>query len=313
MTNRVTEDFGRRNLDFHTPKVVEVLPEHFKGDYPKLIALLEAYYNYLDSDGNFNDDLRQLLRARDINGVSLQFLDYLLKETGGGITGDKFTDPRIIAQFFPDYFRLKGSLLSAQSFFRALYGEEVQISYPKDQVFIVGESLLGPESQRYIQDGRLYQTLSILVKSSHPISEWKELYKKYVHPAGFYLGSEVIIEGVVSLSTNPMPTAIPDSSASFVSVIGDATLTSDQPYEAMTGFYINPTTTDAYRIDLDKNVADIAGDSAGLVSDQYATILQIATPNSFNFSDSNDPIGLDFSNDIDTFDRSYFDSSGVAV
>lgn len=237
MINGISQDYGRRHLDFKTPKVVEVLPEYFGGDYPQLISLLEAYNEFMDSDGNVNDDLRQVLKVRDVDGVSLKFLEYLIQEIGNGISINKFDDPREIVRNFPDFYRIKGSNFSAKSFFRALYGEEVEILYPKDNVFIVNESLIGAESLRYIQNGALYQTLSILIKSSRPISQWKDLYKRYVHPAGFYLGGEVLAEGVVNLSLNFMPEAIPDSDASAIQIFGIAELSVGTVFEPLSGFF----------------------------------------------------------------------------
>jgi hypothetical protein len=60
-------------------------------------------------------------------------------------------------------------LYSAEGFFRAFYGEQPEIVYPKNNLFIVGESKVGPESLKYIQNGALYQVLSVLVRSGVPI------------------------------------------------------------------------------------------------------------------------------------------------
>lgn len=304
MTNRIEEDFGRRDLNFQTPKVVEVLPDYFKEDYPKLIELLNAYNDFLDSDGGFNDNLRQLLRARDIDGISLKFLDFLIKETGRGISIDKFQDPRAIARNFPTFFKLKGSLFSAKSFFRALYGEEVEITYPKDQVFIVGESLLGAESLRYIQDGALYQTLSVLIKTSQPISQWRDLYKQYVHPAGFYLGGEVIAEGIVSLNLSTMPLAILDTGAGLIEVSSVAAMTIDLPNEPMTGLYLNSADSTEYRIDLERPISMFNAAPISYSNTAYPSIVDASAGDTMDFSDSD---GTELSNDIETIDRSAFD------
>lgn len=306
MTNRSFEDFGRRNLDFHNPKVVEVLPEFFREDYPKLIALLQAYHNYMDSEGNINDSLRQVLRARDIDGVSLRFLEFLLQEVGVGISSENFVDPREIVRNFPDFYRLKGSLFSAKAFFRALYGEDVEISYPKDQLFVVGESQIGAESLRYIQNGALYQTLSILVKSSRPISQWRDLYKRYVHPAGFYLGGEVLAEGIVNLSLDIMPFAIPDSEASELEITSIASFDILAINDPLSGFFSSPDSDTLYRVDLERTIAGIWEDSASVVEARYGSLINLATINTVGFDDSN----IDFSNVVETFDRSVFDSSG---
>lgn len=304
MTNKVTEDFSRRWLDFNTPKVVEILPEHFQSDYPKLIALLEAYQEYMDSDGSINDELSQVLKARDVDGVSLRFLDYLLREIGAGISADKFNDPREIARNFPDYFKTKGTFISAKSFFRGLYGEEVEILYPKDNIFILNDSLIGAESLKFIQNGKLYQVLSILIKSSRSINEWRDLYKKYVHPAGFYLGSEVIIEGIVGLNLSTMPDVIPDENAGLLVFEDFANMGIGAPFTNLTGLYTE-SDGQVYRIDLDRQLSEYDSVSVGQILSQYNYVIDLGTPNS---PTADDTISVDASNTIETADRSLYDS-----
>lgn len=307
MVNKTLEDFGRRDLDFKTPKVVEVLPDYFKEDAPKLIQLLEAYNDFLDSEGGFNDELRNVLKARDVDGVSLEFLNFILEEVGLGITQDQFVDPREVTRNFPDFFRYKGSLFSAQGFFRALYGEEVEISYPKDQIFIVGESQLGPESLRFIQNGALYQTLSILVKSSRPISQWRDLYKRYVHPAGFFLGGEVLAEGIVCLDLEVMPDAVLDSDAGTITLSQVTTVPIEAISDPLTILIQSPDSAGVeYRANINKSIDNF--DSATLIdaTTQYSTVFDMSDVNQPRFSDSVDSPGVDWSNSIERFDQSLY-------
>lgn len=308
MTNKTIEDFGRRDLDFKTPKVVDVLPEYFRQDHPQLIELLEAYMDFLDSDGGINDDLRNILKARDIGSVSLEFLNFLLEETGLGLTTGQVADPRTIAQNFPDYFRYKGSLFSAKYFFRMLYGEEAEISYPKDQLFIVGESEIGPESLKFIQNGALYQVLSILVKSSQPISVWREQFKRFVHPAGFYLGGEVLAEGIVNLNLNIMPTVVLDSDAGEISLVGVADVGLEAVSDPLTLLLTSPNEAEPYRVNTNKPMERFKDVTLATLQLQYGSIYELSTANPFDFSDS-DSDGIDFSNTIETMDQSPHDST----
>jgi len=316
MTNRFEEDFDRRGLDYRNPKIVEVLPEHFQTDYPKLITLLETYYEHMDSDGNVGDEIRQILRARDISGVSLRLLDYLLQETGGGISGGVFDDPREVAELFPDYFRIKGSLWSAKSFFRALYGEEVDIVYPKDNLFIVGDSdsKIGYESLKFIQDGALYQTLSILIRSSQSVSTWRELYKKYVHPAGYYLGGEVVISGVATVAGLAFgarqPDAIPDSDVNLREVEGGVgILALSAISDPMSILVTHPGTGEVQRLDAERNVGITDSATIGQIRAQYYNMYDFATvdgptaDDSWGINDTGGAVGITGDNTIETGDR----------
>jgi len=203
-------DLNRLPISMKKSMVKEVLPSYFVSEYPNLITFLDAYYDYLDSDENFGDLIGDLNTIRDVEANTLSQLDLVFKEVALGISHTQFTTPREVLRNFAKFFRVKGTEYSAEGFFRAFFGEDVTIEYPKQNLFIVGESEIGVDSLRFLQDGALYQVLSVLVKVPLSISTWQNLYKKFVHPGGFYLGAEVLIQ--TSQSTSLLgPTVILDS------------------------------------------------------------------------------------------------------
>ena len=48
MSHRV--DYNRVVPNFRNYSVAEVLPQYFREEYPNLIAFMESYYEYVDSD-----------------------------------------------------------------------------------------------------------------------------------------------------------------------------------------------------------------------------------------------------------------------
>ena len=62
--------------------------------------------------------------------------------------------------------------------------------------------MIGPQSIKFIQDGKLFQIFSILIKSSIPLSQWNTLYKRFVHPAGWFLGAEVSFDTTTTIAIN---------------------------------------------------------------------------------------------------------------
>lgn len=299
----------RRRLSLHTNKVSEVLPEYFTSQYPDLISFLEKYYQFLDSDSSidFDQQLKSLFGVRDLHSTSLENIDKILKEIGLGLANTTyFQDPVFSTRLLSSFHRVKGSLYSAEAFFKAFYGIDAEISYPKRNIFIVGESLIGAESLRFLQDGALYQILSILIKSELPSSVWRELFKDFAHPAGFYLGSEVVITGLAdNLATviNNMPTAIPDvrspvyQDVAINTIVGDIDITeivrSDSsgvfveysPYHSMQPYSII---------------------TIGQLDDMYQSAKDIISIAPFTFDEDDDSNGnaMDMSNIIQTFDQS---------
>ena len=85
------------------------------------------------------------------------------------------------------------------------FNEDVEVSYPKQNIFYLndkpGNSLIGPESVKFITDNRRYQIFSILLKTGLSSVDYDSLYKKFVHPAGFYLAADVATKGVGTFDT----------------------------------------------------------------------------------------------------------------
>ena len=195
MVERTLTDYGRLDVTFHRNMVKEVLPEHFTTDYPNLITFLESYYEFLDSDDNFGALIQDLYTIRDVEASSLQHLDNMFRELGHGMSQSFFNSPREVIRNFARFFRVKGSRYSAEGFFRAFFGEDVEISFPKNDIFFLNDSnhLVG-DPYSIIQDGLAFQILSIMLKVPLSFNVWGELYKKFVHPAGFFLSNEVLIQ-----------------------------------------------------------------------------------------------------------------------
>ena len=202
-------DPKRSHVSFHNSKVNEALPDFFDEEYPLFIKFLETYYDYMDGDaaGSFSRLIRDLFHARDISSLTStpdepnEFLDLLFGEITDGLSSDSFyANPRLMARLIADFYRSKGTQISTEQFFKAFFNEEVEVTYPKKDIFIlndkIGGSLIGPESLHYIQDDKRYQIFSVLLKTGLSFSDYEELYKKMVHPAGFYLAADVSLQSV---------------------------------------------------------------------------------------------------------------------
>ena len=316
---------NRRPRNFLHRKVRDALPEHFTQDYPKLITFLEKYYEYLDSDdaSSFDNQLRQIYQTRDTQEVPKKLLSTLISEIAAGNTGDNFTDPNFYAQRIHELHRTKGSRFSIEEFFRAFFQENVQVEYPKNDIFTVGHDSSGPlsrigaESNKFIQNNALYQIYSILIKSPLAQSSWLELYKKFVHPAGFYIAGEVQTD-VEAVGILNAPLSIFDSA--LRPVISSVDIDASVPFTQMTALFDSEGTS--IRAGLDQKISVYQSLTAVQLQGFYRNIEEIITPNSFTFDDSGqgkDFVGAlgdsaeaaapDFSLTFETMDNEQFDSS----
>ena len=216
-------NYDRVEANLRKYQIKSVLPQHFTDDYPMLVAFLEGYYENADEDEVIST-IRDLYSVFDIERTSLANLEKIFNMIADGANAEYFSDPREVLRNFANFYRVKGTTYAAEGFFRAFFSSDIEIDHPKDNLFIVSESQIGTESLRYIQNGALYQIFSVLIKSAIPIAQWRTLYKKFVHPAGFYLGGSVVLE-LPSTNSNilTMPDNIP-APPPPITVVGTAGL-----------------------------------------------------------------------------------------
>lgn len=310
MTHLV-EDQNRRKLNLAESRVKEVLPEYFQTDYPNLISLLEKYYDFMDSAGDqaFKIEIDNLITARDINQTSLENLDQLLGEIGNGLQASSFFDnPRLMAKLLGEFYRVKGSETSIKGFFRGFFNQEPVVEYPKRNLFVVGESRVGYESLKFIQDNRRYQIFSILVKSGISVSEYEFLYKKFVHPAGFYFAGEVVLENAqafgVFANTGVDSDEIRGLADNDPILVSDAATVSTAQFTQLTAI-IDSAGRD-FRIVTDQFIETYADVTAGELESIYDNVHQIINPNSFTADDSANDNRPDTAVSLETMDNTMF-------
>jgi hypothetical protein len=193
------EDKGRRLINLRDMRVGDILPEHFAASYPKFIELLESYYEF-ENEYDSTELLNHLFQARDITETDITLLNFIEDELLLGESyAEGFNNIRAQAQFSSVLFRSKGSKYSIEWFFRSFFGVDAEVLYPKENIFNVGESQIGPDTERYLTNDELYQTFALLVRTEIPLSQWKDIFKLFVHPAGMYLGGSVLIDRLAEL------------------------------------------------------------------------------------------------------------------
>ena len=295
------KDVNRREIAITKHKVKEVLPEFFRTEYPKLITLLEQYYEFDDTDESPSRLIYDLFYARDITQTDLSLLSYIEDELLLGQSYfEGFTDKRAAAKYSNTLYRSKGTKYSIQQFFRTFFGVDPDVIYTKENVFKVGDDI-GFNSQKFLTDNKLYQQFAILVKSDISFNEWREPYKLFAHPAGMFIGSEVQIVTSVT-DTLTAPTVIPadpppisiETTASFGEfAVTDLTAIVDDLYTDSAGVYSRINATIA-------SLGDFSLETIETINNQYSSLREAQIASSPTFDDTNEvgTNGMDLSNDL---------------
>jgi len=291
------KDYNRRELSFPRYEVKEILPEFFRTEYPKLITLLDQYYEFENSAESPSRLVDELFLNRDITQTDLSLLSFIEDELLLGQSFfEGFQDKRAASKYSNVLFRSKGTKYSIQQFFRTFFGEDPDIIYTKEQVFNVGDHI-GVESQKFITDDKLYQKHAILIKIGIGANTWRDAYKLFVHPAGTFLGSEIQIVSDVqdtilapTVTLEPPPPFAVHSDASFATsaFIDHTSIVTDTAEDGT-------TSTSRIRPEIVSMIFNGAnGITIGQISNQYDSLREAQLATSPTFDDTS----VDFSNDF---------------
>ena len=306
----------RRFKNFQVRKVREALPEYFTSEFPKLVSFVEKYYDFLDSADathSFGDDLKQIFATKDIGEMPNELLNSYVNELAANLeTGGNFTDTRFALRRLAQFLRLKGSRFSAEEFFRLFFQQKAEIVYGKESVFNIGDSAstIGTESLKFIQNNALFQTFGLQVKTPIDVSKWNELYKKFIHPAGFYFEGQVVSDTEALLSlTAPLSIPLDSAATSGPSLSSEALVPLTIPFVQETLLIDSDGTN--IRIGLNQLVNVYQNLTTVELEKFYSSIDELIGVNSFTFDDSDirDSAGgatPDFSLATETMDNDMF-------
>jgi hypothetical protein len=279
------EDRNRRDINFNQPQVDTLLPEHFQEQYPTLVTFLKKYYDYLELAAGRNR-LDNIFFAKDNESTNEDFLDYLFFEKINGLGADRFDLPRLTLKLVSQFSRAKGTEVSIPAFFRYIFGVDAEAFYPKTQMFTVGESQIGADSLRFLQDSRFWQVLSIQIKSPLSTIQWNDIYKRYNHIAGFALFAETQFETVAGNISAVSPLSIADT-------LTEGALTLEATATEVSTAFTSSTGVDSdetIRFYTDRSIEFYQDSIGGLTAAQkgeYTSIADVLDTNSPTFS-SND-------------------------
>lgn len=280
---------SRSNVKLHTSQVDQLLPDFFDSEYPKLVKFLERYYDYTKEDDtvSYEAKIKELFDIRDITTTELDALDYLLREIGNGIDHTIFPKEgqeeraRLSSRLLANFYRKKGTQNSAEQFFKMFFNEDIEVSYPKNNIFYLndkpGNSLIGPESVKFITDNRRFQIFSILLKTGLSFSDYEGLYKKSVHPAGFYLAADVATKGTSSIDTTGEGTDPLETPYVFIETEAHA---SCAPEYSLLTMRETDAVDETFILTSEKLLRDYSGMTLERLNDLYGSIAEWGSPRS---------------------------------
>lgn len=110
--------------------VAEQFPDFYKSEGANFILFMEAYYEWMESEGNPIYQARQLLNYRDIDNTLDEFLSHFQAKYLYGIPFNVIINKRFLLKHVLDVYRSKGSIQCYKLLFKLIYDQDVDVYLP---------------------------------------------------------------------------------------------------------------------------------------------------------------------------------------
>ena len=115
------------------------VPEFVREEHPNFIAFLEAYYEFLqEKQGTQINDLitqaKSLRNIADVDSSITQFQKSFINNFASLVPQDALVDKDFLIKNILPLYLARGNIKSFELLFRLLYGKEVNITFPKDNI-----------------------------------------------------------------------------------------------------------------------------------------------------------------------------------
>lgn len=129
-------------------------PAVYREDGPELVAFLEAYYEFLESDEKYSYKLgRQMFEISDIDASMDEFIRHFKETYLADFPYALTTDKRFLIKHISDFYQTKGSKQSLELLMKLLYNQNVDVYYP-------GGDVLKPSDSEWYKPSYLEVTVS---------------------------------------------------------------------------------------------------------------------------------------------------------
>ena len=103
-------------------------------DYSNFVAFLQAYYEWMETNGGVTDGTKNLLTYDDIDTTTDQFLQYFTNDFLPAFPQDSLLSKQEAIKVAKQLYRSKGTPASYEFLFRVLYNSPAEIFNTKDAI-----------------------------------------------------------------------------------------------------------------------------------------------------------------------------------
>jgi hypothetical protein len=173
--------------------VPDQVPEFVREEYPKFVSFLKAYYEFLEKSADTNNDLvnvsKQIREISDVDSSLDEFEQNFYNKFTSLLPRDTAVRKDILYKNISQLYRSKGSIESYKFLFRMLFGEEVDVIEPKNEILKASASVWSVENSLRIDPDIFYQKIT-----------GNGTKKTFILPSNAFNVKTVLINDVVTTS-----------------------------------------------------------------------------------------------------------------
>jgi len=110
------------------------LPSFVRDDYPIFVTFLEKYYEWLETNNQISYEIDALRNSLDIDTADAFYIEKLKQDLMPYFPQDIVADKQLFLKLVTQFYRSNGTQDSVKFLFRALFNENIDIYYPKDDI-----------------------------------------------------------------------------------------------------------------------------------------------------------------------------------
>lgn len=117
-----------------SPYIGSQLPEYLRGDSPLFTEFIETYFKYVELRENAVGMIQNRILDVDIDETLDKYVSEFYTTYGEYLPSEMALDKRNFIKLLSDVYNAKGTQKSLKLLFRALFNQDIKISYPSEQI-----------------------------------------------------------------------------------------------------------------------------------------------------------------------------------
>lgn len=190
------------NFSEHVKKHI---PDWIQDQYPIFVDFMSAYYEWLSKQGNPVDIITNFKEYSDLDRSIDEFADKFKEEVIPYLPEKTSVDKRYYLKYIDDLFEAKGTEESFRLLFRIMYGQSIDIIYPRDNLFVpssgnwVSNDVSIKTSANYpssMYNGRKIEQRQYTESGSYVVTASANVDRAYSYSSGGFAVNELFLDGI---------------------------------------------------------------------------------------------------------------------